>query len=138
SKRSPSTLTRSPTTISRRPSRRGSPRTRSSRWLFALPSVRPHVSTMLRSRPWPRLRLTMGGASMRLEILNSGYSFGKRVLFAIFPVPDVVKLSHYRPDFYGKPNGRLLHEAMRGPSAWSVGDRELMAAVVSKTNECEF
>jgi uncharacterized peroxidase-related enzyme len=30
------------------------------------------------------------------------------------------------------------HEAMRGPSAWSVGDRELMAAVVSKENECAF
>jgi uncharacterized peroxidase-related enzyme len=27
---------------------------------------------------------------------------------------------------------------MRGPSAWSVGDRELMAAFVSKVNECQF
>jgi uncharacterized peroxidase-related enzyme len=27
---------------------------------------------------------------------------------------------------------------MRGPSAWSVGDRELMAAFVAKTNQCEF
>jgi uncharacterized peroxidase-related enzyme len=27
---------------------------------------------------------------------------------------------------------------MRGPSTWSVGDRELMAAFVAKTNECEF
>src|SRR4029450_13725246 len=26
---------------------------------------------------------------------------------------------------------------MRGPSAWSVGDRELMGAAVSKMNECE-
>ena len=33
---------------------------------------------------------------------------------------------------------RLTHEAMRGPSPWSVGDRELMAAFVSKVNECEF
>jgi len=33
---------------------------------------------------------------------------------------------------------RVTHEAMRGPSAWSVGDRELMAAVVAKTNECEW
>ena len=32
----------------------------------------------------------------------------------------------------------LTHEAMRGPSAWSVGDRELMAAFVSKLNECEY
>jgi len=27
---------------------------------------------------------------------------------------------------------------MRGPSAWSVADRELMAAFVSKVNECAF
>jgi uncharacterized peroxidase-related enzyme len=27
---------------------------------------------------------------------------------------------------------------MHGPSAWSVGDRELMAALVSKVNECEY
>jgi AhpD family alkylhydroperoxidase len=33
---------------------------------------------------------------------------------------------------------KVTHEAMRGPSAWSVGDRELMAAYVSKMNECEF
>jgi hypothetical protein len=32
----------------------------------------------------------------------------------------------------------VVHEAMRGPSAWSVGDRELMAAFVSKMNECEW
>jgi uncharacterized peroxidase-related enzyme len=27
---------------------------------------------------------------------------------------------------------------MRGPSAWSAGDRELMAAYVSQANECAF
>ena len=27
---------------------------------------------------------------------------------------------------------------MRGPSAWSVGDRELMAAYVSQANKCAF
>lgn len=27
---------------------------------------------------------------------------------------------------------------MRGPSAWSVADRELIAAFVSKQNRCEF
>ena len=32
----------------------------------------------------------------------------------------------------------ITHEAMRGPSTWSVGDRELMAAFVSKVNACEF
>jgi len=79
---------------------------------------------------------------MRLEILNSGYNFGTKVLFAFIrivsgqPVPDAAKLGFYRPDFYGAIP--FTHEAMRGPSAWSVGDRELMAAFVSKMNECEF
>jgi AhpD family alkylhydroperoxidase len=33
---------------------------------------------------------------------------------------------------------RVTQDAMRGPSAWSVGDRELMAALIAKTNECEW
>ena len=81
---------------------------------------------------------------MRLEILNSGYTFGTKVMFAFIqlasrrPVPDAARLVFYRADFYGDPMKKITHEAMRGPSAWSVGNRELMAAVVSKTNECEF
>ena len=81
---------------------------------------------------------------MRLKILNSGYSFGTKVLFAFIQavsrqsVPDAAKLVFYRPDFYGAPMKELTHEAMRGPSAWSVGDRELMAAFVSKMNACAF
>ena len=52
------------------------------------------------------------------------------------PVVDAVKLAFYRPDFYGA--GDLTHEAMRGPSAWSIGDRELMAAFVSQANDAPF
>ena len=81
---------------------------------------------------------------MRLAILDSGHSFGTKALFAFIravsrqPVPEVVKLVKYRPDFFGTPMQRVVQEAMRGPSAWSIGDRELMAAFVSKVNECEF
>ena len=81
---------------------------------------------------------------MRLKILDSGYSFGTKVLFALIhavsrqPVPDAAKLVFYRPDFYGAPMKEITQEAMRGPSAWSVGDRELMAAFVSQVNECAF
>ncbi len=81
---------------------------------------------------------------MRLKILDSGYSFGTKVLFALIhavsrqPVPDAAKLVFYRPDFYGAPMKEITQEAMRRPSAWSVGDRELMAAFVSQTNECAF
>ena len=81
---------------------------------------------------------------MRLEILNSGYRPGTKLLFAVIrlfsgqPVPDAAKLVFYRPDFYGTQAKKFTHEAMRGPSAWSVGDRELMAAYVSKVNGSAF
>ena len=58
--------------------------------------------------------------------------------FSGHPVPDAAKLVFYRPDFYGARMKEFTHEAMRGPSAWSVGDRELIAAYVSKVNECAF
>ena len=81
---------------------------------------------------------------MRLPVLDIGHGFGTKALFALIrtvsrqPVLDVIKLVRYRPDFYGQPMQQVTHEAMRGTSAWSVGDRELMAAFVAKTNQCEF
>ena len=81
---------------------------------------------------------------MRLDILNHGYSPGTKLLFALIqlfsrhPVPDAAKLVFYRPDFYGSRAKEFIHEAMRGPSAWSLADRELMAAYVSKVNESAF
>ena len=81
---------------------------------------------------------------MRLEVLNRDYGPGTKMLFAVIrlvsrhPVPDAAKLVFYRPDFYGSRAKEFTHEAMRGPSAWSVGDRELMAAYVSQANGCAF
>lgn len=81
---------------------------------------------------------------MRLDILNRGYKFGTKILFSViklfsgYPLPDAARLVFYRPDFYGNPAKRFTQQAMRGPSAWTVGDRELMAAYVSKHNECSF
>ncbi len=81
---------------------------------------------------------------MRLRILDSGHRLATKALFAIIravtrqPVLDVIKLVQYRADFYGRPMQRVTHEAMRGRSAWSVGDRELMAALVAKTNGCDW
>jgi uncharacterized peroxidase-related enzyme len=81
---------------------------------------------------------------MRLRILDSGHNIGTKALFALIrvvsrqPVLDVIKLARYRADFYGELMSKVTHEAMRGPSSWSVGDREMMAAFVAKTNQCEF
>ena len=79
---------------------------------------------------------------MRLAILDHGHGIRAKAMFALLrvvsghPVVDAVKLALYRPNFYRA--GGLTHEAMRGPSEWSVADRELMAAFVSKMNETEF
>jgi hypothetical protein len=81
---------------------------------------------------------------VRLAILDNGHTFAKKALLAMIrvvsrqPVQDVIKTLLYRPEFFGGPMGQVLQEVMRGPSQWSIGDRELMAAYVSKTNECEF
>ncbi len=81
---------------------------------------------------------------MRLAILDSGHGFWTKALFAFIravsrqPTPEPFKLIAYRPDFFGTHSRKLTHEAMRGSSAWSVGDRELMAAFVSTANECEY
>ena len=80
---------------------------------------------------------------MRLAILDSGHRVPMKGKFVVIrtvsrlPVPDAIKTNRYRPDFYGTPMGVLTQKAMRGPSAWSVGDRELMGASVSQINKCE-
>ncbi len=79
---------------------------------------------------------------MRLSILDRGHDIRTKALFLIMrlvsrhQVVDAVKLAFYRPDFAG--TGRLTQEAMRGQSDWSVADRELMAAFISKVNNTEF
>src|SRR5262245_34589810 len=141
SARWPSRPPRSPTRTSRRRRQRASWRSRSSRSWSAPRSARRRGSMTRRSRPSHRRPRTV---TMRLAILDSGHGLGTKALFAFVrgvsrqPVPEILKLIRYRPDFFGAPMQKVVHEAMRGPSAWSVGDRELMAAFVSKVNECEF
>ena len=52
---------------------------------------------------------------------------------------DVGKVCLRRPDFFGRPFLQFAHSLLRGPSTtWSVGERELFAAVVSRANSCQF
>ena len=81
---------------------------------------------------------------MRLEVLNSGHKLRHKLLLRVIrtmtghPAPDVLKMLLYRPDYFGAQMNEGFQEAMRGPSEWTVGEREMMASFVSKTNECEF
>jgi AhpD family alkylhydroperoxidase len=81
---------------------------------------------------------------MRPRVLEDGYSIGPKLLFRLVrlvsrrSLPDAARITFYRPDFYGTHAKRFTQEAMRGPSSWSVGDRELMAAYLSRVNDSPF
>jgi uncharacterized peroxidase-related enzyme len=81
---------------------------------------------------------------VRPRVLDYGYGVGAKLLFRLIrlmsghPVPDAARITFYRSDFYGTHAKKFTHQAMRGRSTWSVGDRELMAAYVSKVNDCPF
>jgi uncharacterized peroxidase-related enzyme len=81
---------------------------------------------------------------VRPRVLEHGYGIGAKLLFKLIrvatgrPLPDAARITFYRPDFYGANAKRFTQEAMRGRSAWSVGDREVMAAYVSRVNDSPF
>ncbi len=50
----------------------------------------------------------------------------------------VLKTLYYRPELFGRPFSAALDAAMRGPSDWSPGERELFAGFVSSLNQCPF
>jgi len=80
---------------------------------------------------------------MRLHKVEQGQRLKHRLVLGAIGVvtgraPDVMRVLMYRPEFFGAAFGPLLQAAMRGPSAWTVGERELFAAFTSTVNECEF
>jgi hypothetical protein len=81
---------------------------------------------------------------MRLANVERGDGIKHRLLFRVirlvsgFRAPDVVRTLLYRKEFFGGPHARHTQAVMRGPSAWSVGERELFAAFVSNLNQCRF
>lgn len=51
---------------------------------------------------------------------------------------DTARLLRYRPELFGQPFLAWAQSVMRGPSAWSVPGRELLAAYVSRQDACTF
>jgi len=49
-----------------------------------------------------------------------------------------VRTLFYRKEFFGRRFSELTQQVMRGPSSWSVGERETFAAFVSRLNQCVF
>jgi hypothetical protein len=81
---------------------------------------------------------------VRLGNVERGDSLGIRLFYRFiravsgFRAPDVVRTLRYRKHLFGQPHSAHTHAAMRGPSEWSVGERELFAAFVSRLNQCHF
>lgn len=75
---------------------------------------------------------------MRLSILDHGHRGRARLLLSALRgrAPDYLKTLMYRPEFFGRRFGAIAHEALRGTSPWSVGERELFASYTSRLNEC--
>jgi AhpD family alkylhydroperoxidase len=81
---------------------------------------------------------------MRLREIERGDGFTNRLLFGLISIvsgmrlPDAARVAFYHKRFFGAPMSEWTQAAMRGPSEWSVGERELMAAMVAKWNSCAF
>ena len=81
---------------------------------------------------------------MRLSNVERGDRLSSKLLFAFvrlvsgFRLPDVVRTLRYQPQRFGRPHTAHTQAVMRGPSDWSVAERELFAAFVSRMNQCHF
>ncbi|WP_244210568.1 carboxymuconolactone decarboxylase family protein [Amycolatopsis kentuckyensis] len=81
---------------------------------------------------------------MRLPEIERGDGLRTRLLIRVISLalgarlPDAARVAFYHKGFVGTALGAWTQAAMRGPSEWSVAERELMAAMVAKWNSCPF
>ena len=81
---------------------------------------------------------------MRLRRVEHGHRLPRKLLLGFIRLiqgrraPDILRTLWYRPEFLGRPISTWTHAVMRGPSDWSVAERELFAAFTSKLNQCVF
>ena len=81
---------------------------------------------------------------MRLAVVDSGHAPAEAAVLdmirearGVEPI-GVLKTLYYRPEIFGRPFSAALDLAMRRPSDWSDGERELFAGFVSSLNQCPF
>jgi uncharacterized peroxidase-related enzyme len=81
---------------------------------------------------------------MRLKTVEQGRQIRQKLMLGMMRfmigvrVPDVLRLILHRSEFFGQPYYIWTESIMRGPSEWSVGQRELFAAFTSNLNKCQY
>ncbi len=80
---------------------------------------------------------------MRLKKVHQGHRLPDKLMLTMMNLivghaPGVVRTLRYRKEFFGHPFSELTEQVMRGPSEWTVGEREMFAAFVSRLNHCVF
>jgi hypothetical protein len=80
---------------------------------------------------------------MRLQKVHTGHRLRDKAMLGMMRLvmghaPGVVRTLMYRREFFGHPWTDLTQQVMRGPSPWTVGEREIFAAFVSRLNQCVF
>ena len=81
---------------------------------------------------------------MRLSKLQAAHGIRQKFLLWLmgvltFAEPfDVVKTFTYRPEYFGRPFCDLGQDLLRGPSEWTIGERELFGAFTASLNQCLF
>ena len=81
---------------------------------------------------------------MRLRTVDQGRQMRQKLMLAMMRlvigvrVPDVLRIILHRSEFFGQPYYSWTQAIMRGPSEWSIGQRELFAAFTSHLNKCQY
>jgi hypothetical protein len=81
---------------------------------------------------------------VRLANVSRGHRFKHRMILRMIRImakmepADVLKTIFYRPEFFGSHFSALTQSVLRGPSEWTVGERELFASFTSHRNQCVF
>ncbi len=81
---------------------------------------------------------------MRLEVLAHGHKRPARLFIRLVELlsrhgmDNVAMTAMHRPQFWGRPFFSMATTVLRGPSFWTPSEREYMATVVSRLNDCSF
>ena len=81
---------------------------------------------------------------MRLANVEHGHRLHHKFILGFMRIvtgaraQDIIRTMLYRPEYFGTPSLHLSQAILRGPSDWSVGERELFAAFTANQNKCHF